>query len=29
LPAIISAAVDKDPKGNDMVVLTSIDKQLV
>lgn len=29
LPAFVSATVDKDPKGNDMVVLHSIDKQLV
>jgi len=29
VPASINASVDKDPKGNDMVVLTSIDKQLV
>ena len=29
LPDIIEASVDKDPKGNDMVVLKSIDKQLV
>ncbi len=29
LPPIITAVVDKDPKGNDMVILTSIDKQLV
>ena len=29
VPAGVSVAVDKDPKGNDMVVLTSIDKQLV
>lgn len=29
VPALVTVAVDKDPKGNDMVVLTSIDKQLV
>jgi len=29
LPASVTAVVDKDPKGNDMVVLQSIDKQLV
>ena len=29
VPAGISATVDKDPKGNDMVVIQGIDKQLV
>lgn len=29
LPASIEGTVEKDPKGNDMVVLKSIDKQLV
>lgn len=29
LPAGISATVDKDPKGNDMIILQGIDKQLV
>jgi len=29
VPAGVTVNVDKDPKGNDMVVLQSIDKQLV
>lgn len=29
VPATVTVTVDKDPKGNDMVVLQSIDKQLV
>lgn len=29
VPDLVTVSVDKDPKGNDMVVLESIDKQLV
>lgn len=29
LPDIVDGVVDKDPKGNDMIVLTSIDKQQI
>ena len=29
LPTGISAVVEKDPKGNDIIILTGIDKQLI
>ncbi len=29
LPAGINATIDKDPKGNDIITLTGIDKQLI